>query len=187
MMIKATFADITIRSFTPDEFEPLAAYWTDSSAEYWASLGIDKTKMKTKEQFIEQFNDQFNKLGEVKTVCVIEYKGHSIGVHTVNNIVDSVSATMHAHIFDEEFRRKNVAYYSYPKAIDYFIKKLKVEKILFKTPIINVGANRVKEKLGIPCLGDTIFESPIALKTLPAKFYEVDRKLVDQLLLKIRG
>lgn len=184
-MNRITVDQITIRNFQPDDFVALVDYWTNKSAEYWASLGVDKSKMKSRDQFLDFFNQTYKKLGDVPTVSVIEFCGKAIGVHTLTELKEGVSAVMHSHIFEPEFQRKGIAYFSYPKAINYFFHKFKLQKILFKTPKLNVGANKVKQKLGIPYLGDTTFESPISLGVIPANLYEVDKDLAEKLLQKI--
>ena len=186
-MADANFFNVTIRDFYPSDFESLANYWTLKSSKYWLNLGIDKSKMKSKDQFLNFFNEKYQQHQDVPTVCVIEFEGKPIGVHTVSDLVDHESAVMHAHIFDVEFQKRKIARYSYPKAIDHFLKKLNVKKIIFKTPKINIGANKVKQNLGIPCLGDTVFDSPLAIALLPANLYEVDRLLANQLLKRISG
>jgi len=42
--------------------------------------------------------------------------------------------------------------HTYPKACHIFFERFDLRRILFKTPVQNMGAIRVKEKLGIPCL-----------------------------------
>lgn len=42
----------------------------------------------------------------------------------------------------------------YPKACAIFMGRFNLSRILFKTPIQNIGALRVKEKLGIRCIGE---------------------------------
>ena len=183
--MKITSEQIAIRNFLPNDFSALADYWTNKSAEYWASLGVDKSKMKSREQFLDFFNETYAKLGDVPTVGVIELSGKAIGVHTLTELKEGVSAVMHSHIFEPEFQRKGISFFSYPKAMKHFFNKFKLEKILFKTPKLNVGANKAKQKLGIPILGETTFESPISLGVIPAYLYEVDLELVEKLLQKI--
>ena len=67
------------------------------------------------------------------------------------------------------------------------MRKLNLKKIIFKTPIINIGANKVKEKLGIPKIGETLFESPILFAPLEANLYELDREMLKKLKEKHLG
>lgn len=116
---------------------------------------------------------------------MITYNDKAIGIHGVTHVIDGESAIMHAHIWYPEYRQKGIAYFSYPLAMDFFMIKLDLKKIIFKTPKINIGANKVKQKLQIPYLGDTVFDGPVLLKPLAANLYEVDRVLLKQLLKKI--
>ena len=112
--MKITSEQIAIRNFLPNDFSALVDYWTNKSAEYWASLGVDKSKMKSREQFLDFFNETYAKLGDVPTVGVIELSGKAIGVHTLTELKEGVSAVMHSHIFEPEFQRKGISFFSYP-------------------------------------------------------------------------
>lgn len=81
-----------------------------------------------------------------------------------------------------DYRSKGIGYYSYPLSMDFFMKKMNFNKIIFKTPKINIAANKIKTKLNIPCLGDTIFDATVLIKPMEANLYEVDRELLDKLL-----
>ena len=102
-------------------------------------------------------------------------------MHTLTDLVENENAVFHAHIWDEENRKLGIGFYSYLKAADFCMVKLNLKKIIFKTPKISSGANRIKEKLGIPCLGETLFESPVQFTPLEANLYELDRDLLNKL------
>jgi len=53
-----------------------------------------------------------------------------------------------------EFRRRGVAECSYPQACRVFLQRFDLQRIRFKPPAQNVGAIRVKEKLGIRFIGE---------------------------------
>lgn len=176
--------DVSIRDFLPEDIKPLVNYWTQSSAEFWKIRGVDKLKLPSEKEFTERYQDAFQNFGGVKTLAVIVFQGKSIGVHSLTELVENENAIFHAHIWDDENRKLGIGFYSYIKAAEYFIQKLNLKKIIFKTPKINAGANRVKEKIGIPCIGETVFESPILFSSLDANLYELDRELLVKIKLK---
>lgn len=175
-------SDVCIRDFLPEDILPCVDYWTGNSEEFWRDRGVDKSKLKSRDEFIAAYEHAFKQMGDVWFLCTIVYKDIPIGVHALTDLLEGKSGVFHAHIWDKNCRGKGIGMYSYLKAADFFMKKLKLKKIVFKTPKINVAANRIKQKIGIPCLGETTFESPILIKPLEANLYELDRPLLDQLL-----
>ena len=173
--------DVTIRDFLPEDIIPMVKYWTQSSAEFWKVRGVAKDKLNTEGEFTERYKNAFLNNGGVKTIAVIQFFGKAIGVHSLTDLIENESAVFHAHIWDEENRKRGIGFYSYLKAAEYFMYKLNLKKIIFKTPIINIGANRIKKKLGIPKIGETIFESPILFAPLEANLYELNLELLEKI------
>ena len=179
-------SDIGIRNFNHEDIAPTVSYWTENSSEYWLKRGVDLAKVKPKEEFLAHYTEKLESSGDIPSHCTIAFKGQAIGLHALTHIAQYDHAIMHAHIWSDEHRNKGVGYYSYPLAMDFFMKKFNFNKIIFKTPKINIAANKIKEKLQIPCLGDTILEASVLIKPLEANLYEVDRNLLDQLLARIQ-
>lgn len=175
-------SEVQVRDFVPADIAPLVNYWTESSEEFWKVRGVDKSKLKSREEFISVYEKLFKEEGSIPTMATILLRGVPVGTHTLTSLVPNESAVFHAHIWQEDNRRQGISVYSYLLASEFFMNKLSIKKLLFKTPKINLGAHRVKEKIGIPALGDTVFESPVLFSPLPAIFYELDRELL--LLLK---
>ena len=176
--------DILIRAFQKEDIEPLVGYWTGNSEEFWRIRGIDKLKLKSRSDFISVYEKAFRETGEVQGLATILYRGQSIGIHSLTDIIEHESAVFHAHIWSEVHRGLGIGVFSYLKAADFFIEKLKLKKIIFKTPKLNLAANRVKEKIGITCIGDTVFESPVLIAPLSANLYELDKVLLEKLKVK---
>jgi RimJ/RimL family protein N-acetyltransferase len=173
--------DIVIRNFQPEDIVPLVDYWTGNSEEFWRVRGIDTSKIKPRSEFIALYEKAFQERGDLKNFATIVFRGIAIGVHGIAEVVENESGVFHAHIWNDAHRGQGIGIFSYLKAADFFMKKFALKKIIFKTPKINISANRVKQKIGIPCLGDTIFESPILIKPLEANLYELDETLLTQL------
>ncbi len=45
----------------------------------------------------------------------------------------------------------------------------------------NYFANRIKEKIGIPLIGETVLDDPILIAPLEVNLYELDRELLIKL------
>lgn len=179
-----TGTDVSVRAFLRDDIAPLIEYWTGNSEEFWRRLGVDKAKLRSRDEFNEAYEKSFRETGGVPYLATILLRGRPVGCHTLTHLVPHESAVFHAHIWREEDRRRGIAVYSYLKGAEFFINTLGLKKIIFKTPKLNHGANRVKEKIGIPILGDTIFDGPILISPLPANLYELDAQLLRTLKAK---
>ncbi len=176
--------EVEIRDFRRKDIPALVQYWTENSAEFWRARGVDPTKLMARDEFIAKYESIFAEVGDVKGVAVIVFRGLSIGVHTLTSLIEGESAIFHAHIWSEEHRGQGIGVFSYLKASEFFMKKLSLKKIVFKTPKLNQAANRIKEKIGIPKLGDIIFDAPILINPLDSNLYEIDINLLSQLKLK---
>lgn len=142
---------------------------------------MEKSKLKAKDDFIASYEKAFDENGGIPQIAVILLYGKPIGVHTLTELLPENHAVFHAHIWDEQHRRQGVGVISYIKACDFFMHTLKLKKILFKTPLINRGAIRIKEKLGLEPKGSILFEAPILIKPLEANLYEIDSNTLEQL------
>ena len=70
-------------------------------------------------------------------------------------------------------RRKGIAMITYPKAGRIFMERFDLKRILFKTPLQNIGAIRVKEKLGIRWIGEEAVSFGIIQDDTLAKVFEL--------------
>lgn len=109
-------------------------------------------------------------------ILVILYDDKPIGVNLVNQIVEGESALFHAHIWNPNFRRKGLSPFTYPHSSYVFMERFNLKKIIFKTPVLNIGALKVKEKLGLKSLGLTKLELPFFDKPVDANIFEWTRE-----------
>ena len=99
-----------------------------------------------------------------------------MGFHNLNPLVEGDFGVFHAHIARPDFRRRGVAECSYPQACRIFLQRFDLKRILFKTPAQNVGAIRVKEKLGIRFIGEEVVDLGVIRSGTLAKVYELTRE-----------
>jgi RimJ/RimL family protein N-acetyltransferase len=73
-------------------------------------------------------------------------------------------------------RRKGIGFHSYPKALKIFFERFNLQKIVFNTPAQNTGAIKVKEKLGIPYIGEEVIRFDIIKEGTLGKTFEITRQ-----------
>ena len=178
---QVTSVDVSIRPFARADILPVVDYWTGNSEEFWRQRGVDKAKFKSRDEFIAGYEKSFLEKGGIPTLVTILLNGEAVGIHGVSDIVQGESAVMHAHIWREEHRHRGIGIYSYLKAAEHFFNAFDLKKIIFKTPKVNQGPNRVKEKIGIPAIGETVFDAPMMMGPVQATLYELDRELLQVL------
>jgi len=171
---------ISVRDLAESDVPFVLDYWFRSPAGFVEGMGVDLRKMPTEAEMKAGLTARIQeneKLASSKLSAVaITYDGRPIGIHTIFPVTEGDFGIFHAHIFDPEFRRRGVGLLSYPKACRVFFERFNLKKILFKTPLQNGGAIRVKEKLGIRVVGEETIGFGIIKEGTRAKVFELTRE-----------
>jgi RimJ/RimL family protein N-acetyltransferase len=175
---------VSVRDVRESDIPMILNYWFRSPPGYLEEMGVDPAKMPTEagmEKMLREKVDENKKLPSSKlSAVIICYDGQAIGMHTINQLVEGDHGIFHAHICNPEFRRRGLGMLSYPKACRIFIDRFNLKRIVFKTPVGNIGPIRVKEKLGIRQIGEEVIGFGITKDNTPAKVFELTREEIDQ-------
>jgi len=174
---------VSIRDLSEEDIPSVLNYWFHSPPGFIESMGVDLDKMPKESEMeqsiraklIENASQPVSKLN----VVVIVYNKLPVGFHTINPLTEGESGIFHAHIWDPNYRKRGIALYSYPKACRIFMSRFNLSRILFKTPVQNIGAIRVKEKLGIRYIGEEIIGFGIIKEGTKAKVFELTRDEIE--------
>lgn len=98
-----------------------------------------------------------------------------VGFHSINSLIEGDYGIFHAHLVRPDMRRKGLGPHTYPIACGIFMKRFQLKRILFKTPVQNTGAIRVKEKLRIRFIGQQLLEFGIVKAGKQARVYELTK------------
>jgi RimJ/RimL family protein N-acetyltransferase len=176
---------ISIRDLSEKDIPLILNYWFHSPSGFVEAMGVDLNKLPKESQMEQYLKDTLAKNKELSAsklhALVIEYGGEAVGFHTLNPIIENDYGIFHAHIIKPEMRSKGLAPYTYPMACKRFLKRFNLKRILFKTPIQNTGAIRVKEKLGIRFIGEELVDFGIIKAGTRARVYELTKEEVDTL------
>lgn len=171
-------SDVSIRNFSIEDIPMVLNYWFHSPSGFIESMGVDWNKMPKESDMRTNLTKQENH----QRVVTILFQGQPIGIHTVMPVVPEDHAIFHAHIMNPDFRKKGIAQFSYPLACKEFFERFQLKRIIFKTPLQNVGAIRVREKLGIRVIGEEIINFSIIKEGTKAKVFELLPNELDNLL-----
>jgi RimJ/RimL family protein N-acetyltransferase len=174
---------VSIRDITTEDIASIADYWFNSPPGFLEQMGVDPEKLPSREDFemnlIEKCSTNSGLPKSKLNAVAIMFDGGPIGFHTLNPVVEGDYGIFHAHIWNPEFRGRGICVLSYPKACRLFFARFDLKRILFKTPVQNRGAIRVKEKLGIPCVGEEVVGFGIIRDGTSAKVFELKREDLD--------
>ena len=151
---------ISLRDISEQDIPLVLNYWYRSPPGYIESMGVDPAKLPSETLMEKGLRDKCRQNLELLTskssALVILYKGQPIGVHTLFPVTEGDSGIFHAHIWNPDLRRRGLAMHTYPMACQRFMRRFNLKRILFKTPAQNIGAIRVKQKLGIRQIGEEV-------------------------------
>jgi hypothetical protein len=176
---------IEVRDLHEDEIHLVLKYWFHSPPGFIKSMGVDFSKMPNESDMEKNLVVKLSenkKLKESKlNALTILYNKKPVGFHTINPLIEGESGIFHAHIWEEKMRRRGLGLKTYPLACRIFLDRFELKRILFKTPSKNIGPIRVKEKLGIRCIGEELISFGIYQKDTPAHVYEWTRAEIESL------
>lgn len=170
---------ISLRDLSEKDIPFICNYWFRSPPGFLESIAIDPAKLPTEPELekylIEKIQANLLLPTSKLDALAILYDNQPIGIHTIYPLTEGDFGVVHAQLCNPEMRGRGLGMYSYPMACRAFIQRFNLKRILFKTPQQNIGALRVKEKLGIRCIGEEIIGSDITKDGTLAKVFEVIR------------
>lgn len=178
-------ADIEVRKFESADIDGFIAYWYDSGDSHLNEMGVDPARLPGRRQMRDMLALNIERDAHAdaprNAILSIALKGQTVGVHELTHLEPRVGAAngqyvsgvMHAHIWSIENRRLGIGIVSYVKAMAEFFTRFSLDSIRFESPADNVGANRVKTRLGIDAQGEGVFDLPILRAPLRTLRYRV--------------
>jgi RimJ/RimL family protein N-acetyltransferase len=180
---------VKVRDFSEKDLGQLMDYWYHSSAGFIEAMGIDPDKLLPEHQFqkfmIDECRENSFLSASKSRFLTITYKDKAIGSHTLSPLVEGDYGVFHAHIWNPEMRGKRIARITYPIACRIFMERFDLKRILFKTPIQNTAAIRVKEQLGIRYIGEEIIRFGVIRDGTRAKVFELTRPEAERLICRL--
>ena len=165
-----TFQSLSVREIQHSDIEPLSDYWFKSSPEFLIDMGVDLSKMPTREEWKEMLNEQLNQsYEEKKSYCIIWLLNDKpVGHSNVNRIIFGEEAYMHLHIWESGNRTKGLGLQFVKMTLPFFFQNMKLKKICCEPYALNPAPNKTMEKLGFEFIKEYVtvpgfinFEQPV--------------------------
>jgi RimJ/RimL family protein N-acetyltransferase len=165
-------ASLSVREIRQQDIECIADYWLLSSPQYLQSLGVDLSKMPTREQWREMLAAQINQPYEQKkSYCIIwEMDGKPIGHSNINKIICGEEAYMHLHIWQADSRMKGHGSSFIQLTLPWFFEKYNLKRLYCEPYACNPAPNKALAKAGFEFVKEYVtipgwinFEQPVKL------------------------
>ncbi|MFN0187127.1 MAG: GNAT family N-acetyltransferase [Bacteroidia bacterium] len=143
-------SNLSVREITKEDISPLVDYWMNSPDEFLTNMGVDLSKVPSREDFIAMIETQVKTpYPEKKSFAVIWFlDGKAIGHSNIGPVVFGEEANVHLHIWNEEHRGKGFGLECLRKSILIYFNLFKLKRIYCEPYALNTGSNKTVEKLG---------------------------------------
>ena len=160
---------LSVRELTADDVPSLASYWVDSDPAFMQSMGVDLSKIPSRNDLVDMLSQQLTQSYKDKKAYAIIglLNGEAVGHCNVNKIVFGNEAAMHLHLWKSDTRQKGIGTALVKQSLPYFFKNLQLKKLWCEPYALNPAPNKTLEKIGFEFVkeyvtvpGSLSFEQP---------------------------
>lgn len=165
-----TGPSLSVREIQERDIAPLTSYWLDADNDFLESLGVDTSKMLSKQDWELMLKEQIASApADKKSYCIIwEMDQRPIGHSNINKIIPGQEAYMHLHIWDPEIRKRGFGMRFVRMTLPYFFSMYHLKTLYCEPYALNPAPNRTLEKLGFTLVREHVtvpgainFEQPV--------------------------
>jgi RimJ/RimL family protein N-acetyltransferase len=141
---------LAVREIQEQDIELIVQYWLNADPSFLLGMGVDSSKIPSKEEWIQMLREQLHQSFEEKqSYCMIWLvNGKAVGHSNVNKIKFGEEAYMHLHLWNSDIRKKGSGTELVKMTLPYFFKNLKLKKLYCEPYGLNPAPNRVLDKVG---------------------------------------
>lgn len=140
-----------VRSLNLDEHWKVIEYFHNASSLFLETMGVDRSRVIPKEEWYKIMEEEFRKELSRRQFYFIgwEYNGALIGHSNINKISFGSHASIHLHIWQQDYRERGLGVWFFKHSVDFFFKAFELSKIICEPYAENRAPNRVLQKLGL--------------------------------------
>jgi RimJ/RimL family protein N-acetyltransferase len=145
---------LTAREMTVAETDLVIEYFHNSTPEYLETLGVDPSRMPTRESWRERLRLEFARPAEQRAAIVVIWLSDDrpIGFSSSDKIVYGEQANMHLHVTDPDRRNQGVGVECVRRSVDIYFERLQLKRLFCEPNAFNVAPNRTLQKAGFKYL-----------------------------------
>lgn len=141
---------LSVKELDEGDISLVADYWSQAESNYLTGLGVDLSKLPSRDDFVKMLTDQLKlPLKLRQSYCTIWLEnGQPIGHCNVNKLVYGREAYMHLHLWHAQRRRHGLGASLVPQSLNLFFSRLELEDLYCEPYALNPAPNAVLEKVG---------------------------------------
>ncbi|HYG51000.1 MAG TPA: GNAT family protein [Flavobacteriales bacterium] len=142
---------LSVREIQLSDIPLLCSYWFDATPEYMRGMGVDLSKMPTRQEWVDMLTEQIEtkNYADKKAYCMIWLQdGGPVGHSNINKIVFADHAYMHLHLWNAGSRKKGVGTAFVKLTVPHFFEKYQLKHLYSEPYALNPAPHRTLEKAG---------------------------------------
>lgn len=142
--------ELSVREANSSDIKLITDYWYNSSREHLEGMGVEVSKMNSRESLEENLTSQLAMpINQRNSYCIIwEVNGKPVGHCNCNPINFGSEAKMHLHLWHNDFRKRGIGLGLLKLTLPLFFNHLKLERLICEPYALNPAPNRTVEKAG---------------------------------------
>jgi RimJ/RimL family protein N-acetyltransferase len=143
---------VDVREATKQDFELITDYFHSADHAFLMAMGVDQEKLPSRVSWTQKLEQELQKPYRAKKLYYIIWEESSvpIGHSNISDIVYGDSAKMHLHIWEKDFRMKDIGQYLIRKSISLYFKNIGLSQIVCEPISTNKAPNKTLLKIGFP-------------------------------------
>ena len=161
---------LSVRELQIQDIDWIANYWLQSDPAFMQAMGVDLSKLPSRENLTNMLRNQLAAPHEKKATYALIWllNNQPVGHCNVNDIQYGEQAFMHLHLWNNENRQKGMGSTLVKMTLPYFFSKLQLKRLICEPYALNPAPNKTLEKLGFELVkeyttipGSLSFEQPV--------------------------
>jgi RimJ/RimL family protein N-acetyltransferase len=141
---------LIVREVAVEEVDLIIDYFHDSTPEHLEVLGVDPTRLPSRERWRERFAREYKRaVHDRSTLLVVwELDDAPVGFSTADKIVYGEQAHMHLHVINPQQRRSGIGSACVRETAEIYFEALALQRLFCEPNAFNVAPNRTLQSAG---------------------------------------
>ena len=174
---------LSVRELREDDIPFIIRYWLESDPAFLTGMGVDLSKLPSKEEWEQMLREQTRQsIEQKKSYCIIWLlDDEPVGHCNVNKIEFGNEAYMHLHLWPAGKRKKGIGTEFVKKSLPYFFRNLSLQKLYCEPYAFNPAPNKTLERIGFTFIEEYITTPGWINFEQPVKRWQLNREDFEQL------
>ncbi|MBS1917347.1 MAG: GNAT family N-acetyltransferase [Bacteroidetes bacterium] len=140
----------SVRQLQESDFEKIADYFLDADEDFLLGMGVDSSKLPTKNEWIQILAEDFSKPYEQKKFFYIiwQFDHQPVGHSNINKIIFGEEAFMHLHLWENSSRKSGAGVELLTMTLPFYFSIFRLKNLYCEPSASNPAPNKTLQKLG---------------------------------------